>query len=57
MTEHKGTPDKCPACMESKRAECTQCGHALTGEFDEHGRTICEVCGAKVWIGVGDAND
>jgi hypothetical protein len=55
--EHSGFPEDCPACNDSSRISCIYCGHALTGEFDEHGHTICEYCGIPVWVGIGDAND
>ena len=55
--EHSGFPENCPACKESKRMACIYCGHALTGEFDEHGHTTCEWCWKTVWLGIGDAND
>jgi len=54
---HIGESENCPYCEISKRPKCSRCGHALTGEFDEHGWTTCEVCEEKTWFGVGDYND
>ena len=57
MIKHTVDVLDCPACAESKRTNCIKCGHKLTGEFDEHGWTTCEVCGEQTWFGVGDDND
>ena len=54
---HEDDPKHCPKCIASPRPPCIKCGHSLTGVFDEHGWTTCEVCGDKTWLGVGFAND
>jgi membrane protease subunit (stomatin/prohibitin family) len=54
---HTDKPENCPRCRLSTRTTCTKCGHALTGYIDTHGRTTCEACGEKVWLGVGNYND
>lgn len=54
---HKDDPETCPRCIISTRPVCARCDHALTGAFDEHGWTVCEVCGERTWLGVGNAND
>ena len=55
--EHTNDPETCQACLESRRPVCTKCGHALTGEFDYHGRTVCVACGEFLWVGIGDSPD
>ena len=55
--KHLGNAENCQVCEESTRPLCIYCGHALTGEIDEHGRTACENCGKLVWLGVGEYND
>jgi primosomal protein N' len=57
MIEHTVDVLDCPACKQSHRPRCIKCGHKLTGKFDEHGWTTCDVCGEQVWFGVGEYND
>jgi len=55
--KHEGSPENCCLCQNSIRVTCPTCGHALTGKFDEHGRTVCANCNEPAWMGIGDYPD
>lgn len=37
----------CNRCYVSTRPPCSSCGHALCGQIDPIGYSVCEVCGVR----------